>query len=154
MKRGQRLTTILSGILGFFLIYRHFTHEEIQTREEFEEVPVEKWKLSPLWAEDQKPHINPHRHGILINNPNLCGANEQVLLLILVASAIPHKDRRNAIRETWASNLEQFSAKVVFLLGQGRDQQTKIHAENDIHHDIIQEDFEVFYRFPHVSGLS
>ena len=26
------------------------------------EVPEKKWENSPLWVEDQKPHINPHKY--------------------------------------------------------------------------------------------
>ena len=62
-------------------------------------------------------------------------------LLVMVASAAGHQDRRNAIRQTWAYSLR--NVKVIFLLGQGHDQQTRIQSENDFYNDIIQEDFEV-----------
>ena len=104
---------------------------------------MEWWKSSPLWVEDQKPHINPHKFGMLINNPKICDINENIDLLIMVASAVKHEDRRNAIRQTWASSLNSYNAKLVFLLGQGRDQQSQILSENTSYRDIIQEDFEV-----------
>ena len=52
----------------------------------------ELWKLSPFWVEDQRPHINPHRYGILMNpDPNLCRQKKDdgknlIDLLIIVAS--------------------------------------------------------------------
>ena len=67
----------------------------------------------------------------------------EITLLVMVASAAGHLERRNAIRQTWAFSLTK--VKVIFLLGQGHDQQTKIQSESDIYQDIIQEDFEVSY---------
>ncbi len=101
--------------------------------------------MSPFWVEDQRPHINPHRFGILTNNPQFCQKDEQVDLLIMVASAVDHQNRRDAIRETWARDLKKFNFKLLFLLGQGRDKQSKIQEENSLHNDILQEDFEVDY---------
>ena len=34
-----------------------FEHNESVT-----EAPEKRWKNSPLWVEDQKPHINPHKY--------------------------------------------------------------------------------------------
>ena len=104
---------------------------------------MEYWKSSPLWVEDQRPHINPHRFGLLINNAGICDIDEKVDLLVMVTSAVKHVDRRNAIRQTWGSGLEGYQTKLIFLLGQGRDQQSQIQAENEENRDIIQEDFEV-----------
>lgn len=135
MRHKSKELLVLLTILFTYLVYRHlFTHKE----ESKTDIP--KWKLSPLWAEDQKPQINPHRFGILINNQNLCKENQKVDLLVLVASAVEHEERRLAIRQTWGSNP---GIKLAFLLGQGRDSQSKIHSENEAFHDIIQEDFEV-----------
>ena len=64
-----------------------------------------------------------------------------ITLLVMVASAAQHSDRRNAIRQTWAYSLS--GVKVIFLLGQGQDQQTKIQSESELYNDIIQEDFQV-----------
>ena len=148
------------------------------------------WKNSPLWVEDQKPHVNPHKfryvwlflypllyllltfninlfclimyslvNGIyfryLINEPEMCqkengndintGKMAEVDLLILVASAVSHFDQREAIRATWGSrrNLKHHNTKLLFLLGQGNDQQSLIIDESQMRRDIIQEDFHV-----------
>ena len=73
------------------------------------------------------------------------GEPEEVKLLILVSSAVGHYDRRDAIRQTWASkeHLKQHKTKVIFLLGQGKDQQSAILEESRLQGDIIQEDFHV-----------
>merc|ERR1711894_270919 len=63
----------------------------------------------------------------------------------MVASAVDHQSRRDAIRETWASSLEKINSKVIFLLGQGRDKQSKIQDESTLYKDIVQEDFEDTY---------
>ena len=118
----------------------HFSDEQRKSTSNDNE---ESWRLSPFWVEDQRPHINPHRFGILMNNPRLCEKDEKVDLLIMVASAVDHQSRRDAIRETWASSLEKLNSKVIFLLGQGRDKQSKIQDESTLYKDIVQEDFEV-----------
>ena len=104
------------------------------------------WQSSPLWVEDQRPQVNPHKFGYLINQPEVCNTppmpDTEITLLVMVASAAAgHLERRNAIRQTWAFSLTK--VKVIFLLGQGHDQQTKIQSESDIYQDIIQEDFHV-----------
>ena len=59
------------------------------------------WESSPLWAEDNRPQLNPHKFGYILNEPDYCGVGEVVDLLILVASAVRHRDNRDAIRATW-----------------------------------------------------
>ena len=59
------------------------------------------WESSPLWAEDNRPQLNPHKFGYILNEPEYCGAGEVVDLLILVASAVRHRGNRDAIRATW-----------------------------------------------------
>ena len=69
----------------------------------------------------------------------------EVDLLILVSSAVSHLDQRDAIRGTWGSkeNLRKHKTKILFLLGQGNDQQALILDESQTRRDIIQEDFHV-----------
>ena len=66
-------------------------------------------------------------------------------ILILVSSAVPHQERREAIRSTWGSpeNLSKYNCKLLFLLGQGKDHQSAILDESQSRRDIIQEDFHV-----------
>ena len=106
--------------------------------------------------------MNPHKFGYLINQPQMCHHNsekhsadkvtkeekEMITLLVMVASAAQHLDRRNAIRQTWAYSLS--GVKVIFLLGQGQDQQTKIQSESELYNDIIQEDFKVCETLSHI----
>ena len=91
----------------------------------------------------------------LINEPEYCqkpnvqdhgkDQAEAVDLLILVSSAVSHSERREAIRATWGSadNLKTYNSKLLFLLGQGMDQQGAVVEESQRRRDIIQEDFHV-----------
>ena len=159
LRRGVIFCTAFLFIL--YLGWR-FLQDEIRTEEEsMEEIiemseaeKMEYWKSSPLWVEDQRPHINPHRFGMLINNARICTENDgidggKVDLLMMVTSAVKHVDRRNAIRQTWGNVdfMRRYNAKLIFLLGQGRDQQSQIQSENQLYRDIIQEDFEVRSHF-------
>ena len=74
---------------------------------------------------------------------------EAVDILILVSSAVSHYERREAIRSTWGSrdNLIKHKTKLLFLLGQGNDQQMSIIDESQRRRDIIQEDFHVTMKY-------
>ena len=154
--KGKRRGVILC-IAFLFILYlgwRFLQYEESEEIIEMSEAEkMEYWKSSPLWVEDQRPHINPHRFGMLINNARICTENDgidggKVDLLMMVTSAVKHVDRRNAIRQTWGNVdlMRRYNAKLIFLLGQGRDQQSQIQSENQLYRDIIQEDFEVRFQ--------
>ena len=151
-KKRKEATFCYLFLLTLLLVYLYVFHSSITTtissNEEFKSNLW--WQSSPLWVEDQRPQVNPHKFGYLINQPELCNTvppampDTEITLLVMVASAAGHLERRNAIRQTWAFSLSK--VKVIFLLGQGHDQQTKIQSESDIYQDIIQEDFEVSYK--------
>ena len=143
---GFKAKFILFLVCIFFIYQKFFNHCENLVPESANEIQDSKeewWKSSPFWVEDQRPQINPHKFSILINHENLCPPNEFVDILIMVTSAVSHVDRRNAIRQTWGRHLPKLRSKLIFLLGQGRDQQSKIQEESEVYHDIVQEDFEV-----------
>lgn len=99
------------------------------------------WADSPLWREDVRRHLNPHRYAQLRNPRHLCPAPDrraEVSLLVLVASAVAHSDRRDAIRRSWGHprRLADGHAALLFLLGRG-------DPEDAGSRDILQEDFEV-----------
>ena len=54
------------------------------------------------------PQLNPHKFGYILNEPELCGESEAVDLLIMVASAVKHRDNRDAIRATWDETQNPF----------------------------------------------
>ena len=70
------------------------------------------WESSPLWAEDNRPQLNPHKFGYILNEPKYCGVGEVVDLLILVASAVGHRDNRDAIRATWDETQNPFNSRL------------------------------------------
>jgi len=89
----------------------------------------------------------PHLYPYLVNpGVDVCG-QEEVNLLILVASKIQHQHQRQAIRDTWGrkDDLNRLNYKVVFLLGSvpGVDPQLadSITTESSLHRDIVQEGF-------------
>ena len=90
------------------------------------------------------PCVLLSRYKYLHNEPNYCSSSE-VDLLVLVSSSVDHFNQREAIRWTWASedSLEQFNVRVIFLLGQGNEQQSLVADESRISRDIVQEDFKV-----------
>ena len=155
--KGKRRGVIwcIAFLFILYLGWRFLQYEESEEIIEMSEAEkMEYWKSSPLWVEDQRPNINPHRFGMLINNARICTENDgidgggKVDLLMMVTSAVKHVDRRNAIRQTWGNVdlMRRYNAKLIFLLGQGRDQQSQIQSENQLYRDIIQEDFEVRFQ--------
>ena len=154
--KGKRRGVIwcIAFLFILYLGWRFLQYEESEEIIEMSEAEkMEYWKSSPLWVEDQRPHINPHRFGMLINNARICTEDDgidggKVDLLMMVTSAVKHVDRRNAIRQTWGNVdlMRRYNAKLIFLLGQGRDQQSQIQSENQLYRDIIQEDFEVRFQ--------
>ena len=75
---------------------------------------------------------------------------EQLRLVYLVKSAMNHGERRSAIRKSWGyeGRFSDVPIRTVFLLGQKLDDvklQAEIEAENRIHGDIVQGDFEDTY---------
>lgn len=143
LKQGRFYVSILSvGVLLFFIKEIVFPKSKTSVEDEI----MSEWRRSPLWVEDQKPQINPHKFQYLKNHPHYCNSKE-IDLLILVASAPDHFEEREAIRATWAASgaLEKYRTKVLFLLGQGKEQQTLIDQESNLCRDIIQEDFQVKY---------
>ena len=44
------------------------------------------WKMSPLWSEDRKPHLNPHPYRFINNNPEICRKTASTDILIMVST--------------------------------------------------------------------
>ena len=84
-----------------------------------------------------------------IENRNICQGIEKLLFLVLVHTAIPHVQRRNSIRETWAnySLLKNQNMRIVFLVGHASKpkMQSQIEHENALHRDIVQGKFKDTY---------
>jgi hypothetical protein len=142
MKWHVRVLCVLAAIVVVVIVINTFNgHNEDKAGDEVSAV----WRTSPLWAEDQRPQLNPHRFKYLMKSESVCAANDVVDLLVMVASAVGHAEQREAIRGTWAAHkaLRRYNVKVVFLLGQGKDCQAAINEEGLLFDDIVQEDFQV-----------
>ena len=98
-----------------------------------------------------KQFADPHEYKYLINPEDACSDKDilnerkRVTVLILVASATPHVQKREAIRRTWirGAKVHNISLRALFLLGvpKYRNLQTVINAEAKMYNDIVQEDF-------------
>ena len=87
-------------------------------------------------------------------NPNPVNSNataidndDDLVLLVVVCSAMSNFQERQTIRDSWASDVDSLApqTKVIFLLGTvgnlTNDLQTNVTRESDIHDDILQVDF-------------
>ncbi|CAN7981470.1 unnamed protein product [Ixodes pacificus] len=87
---------------------------------------------------------SPETEDYILHPANLCKReNSRIHLdyLVLIYSAPEHFDQRNAIRETWASELKMHSnSRTAFLLARTEDDnvQRAIESESNLHADIIQ----------------
>lgn len=88
--------------------------------------------------------VNPHDYRYIIFSEGIC-KSEPVDLLVVVCTAIGKFKERQTIRETWGSDVKNASlrAKLIFILGKTMDivEQIGLIRENNVHNDIIQEDF-------------
>lgn len=94
--------------------------------------------------------INLFNYSYLKSCENKCSKNSNPVIVFVVKSALPHFNRRQAIRQTWG-NQNRFSdvpMRRVFLLGTGFDPdiQRLIDQESALHGDIVQADFHDDYR--------
>lgn len=98
----------------------------------------------------------PHNFRLLIDNVDICntdselGYGSDIDVLILITTAHAHYSRREALRTTWLTGTKYNKGNVryAFLLGLSENQteNSQIKKENDIYHDILQEDFVDSYK--------
>ena len=98
----------------------------------------------------EEPGINVHNFTYLLNNEHICAPNngENMLLIAFVPIAICNFAGRNMIRQTWSLGNRLASMKVVFLVGETRNETLtkELHFESRLYGDIIQEDFVDTYK--------
>ncbi|CAN8014956.1 unnamed protein product [Ixodes persulcatus] len=88
----------------------------------------------------------------ILNRANLCKRGNSLIhldYLVLIYSAPNHFDQRDAVRETWASELKRRpNIRTAFLLARTKDNkvQRRIESESYLHADIIQGTFFDHYR--------
>ncbi|XP_070542326.1 uncharacterized protein [Ptychodera flava] len=125
---------------GYF-IYRRTTRTVLTTERtssaspDYEEQLTSK-NITTLLRE--KPNF------FIIKQKYACSRDDidKINLLIVVASLPESIEKRTAIRQTWAKDIEKHGIVVQFFLGrsQSLDLQKAIEEENATHHDIIQID--------------
>jgi len=139
-KRNWRRLFVVAVL--FYLIYhlrRSIKYQEnFVSSEDVRDLATQQTRLR--FAHDYAYHLNP---GQAVCGPEHHPCN----LLILVASAVGHRERRDAIRATWgrSADLDSFNAKLVFLLGTPAVSElsvkTSLEDEFNMHNDIVQESF-------------
>lgn len=103
----------------------------------------------PLRFYKSKPGSNPHDYEYLLNPFDVCASEEEVFLLVMIASASWEFERRKLIRETWASQQAQGQAiKYVFFVGNDNKPKNRFKLEEEFKefNDLVLEDFDETYR--------
>lgn len=94
----------------------------------------------------QKTTGHPHFHGYIIENSGLCSAQKRVDVLVYINSAVKNRERRQAIRQSWASHnaFSLISLRLVFILGQTSStrEQLEVFTEHASSGDIVQAKFK------------
>ena len=111
----------------------------------------------PTWPEHQtrdvRELINPNKNTYKIIPTNICDNDkDDVLLLIVVISAIENIENRQAIRNSWGKPLKDKDSKVKMIFLVGEDQSANstsnqsIKLESNQYHDVLQATFiESYY---------
>ncbi|XP_053408601.1 beta-1,3-galactosyltransferase 1-like [Mercenaria mercenaria] len=80
-----------------------------------------------------------------VNNHTVCIRNtsdesEQWDLVVVIISKVDHFLQRNAIRNTWASELSEINALAIFIVGQSDDNSInrQVRKEAELYNDLIQ----------------
>ncbi|KAK7486262.1 hypothetical protein BaRGS_00022432 [Batillaria attramentaria] len=89
---------------------------------------------------------------VLLDNPRICdesSGSKPVLMIVMITSTVEAIDRRQAIRETWASITKNNTGEVrhVFLLGVTPDKEAteRLRKEGALYGDILIADFRDVY---------
>ena len=91
---------------------------------------------------------SPHNYKYIINNENKC-SGKNISVMFMIISAPENEKIRQLARDTWISITSYAGLTIshVFLLGNRPDSPNdQIRKENDLYHDIVQEDFIDSYR--------
>ncbi|XP_033726114.1 beta-1,3-galactosyltransferase brn-like [Pecten maximus] len=108
------------------------------------DIDLEKAVRDKIESDIDIPHraINGIRHRYVYHPPacEFSNTTEPFTLLILVKSSVRNMFMRDAIRETWGSELDE-NVKIAFLLGYSPLLRDTIAMENDAYNDIIMENF-------------
>lgn len=142
-------------ILDFFGAFTHFFEEDFYTNFQYplddENIPNYVRQLRNKQKPDVPP-INQYNYTFLTNTRHTCRHLDDNVwitprLVFIIKSAIPHVNRRNAIRQSWGfeKRFSDVTIRTVFLLGVPIDNQEEIQKaiddEHRSHKDIVQANF-------------
>ena len=94
--------------------------------------------------------VNPHNFSYILNpSYSLCHNNTSPVYILVYVHSSPTKYQcRIVIRETWATQKLFPDLRLIFMIGKTLDQSLMkaLEYENEIYHDIVQEDFIDSYK--------
>lgn len=143
--------------------------KEVQGHVHIDEIELQKSSVSQvrttthIWSTrhhvstNTHAYANPHNFKYLKNPVNMC-VGKDIYMIIYVHSSPAYFQKREAIRNTWGNKhlLEQFLAKIVFVMGRVENEKVmqKLELENAHYGDIVQEDFLDSYRNLTFKGIA
>ena len=100
--------------------------------------------------DEKNINVSPHDFSYILNPHEICTDVDEVFLLVMIASASWEFDRRNLIRNTWASQKGHNNQVIKYVFFVGNDHKTsnqqKLQLEFDHFGDIVEEDFDETYK--------
>ncbi|XP_061183330.1 beta-1,3-galactosyltransferase brn-like [Saccostrea echinata] len=92
-----------------------------------------------------KTVVNPHPYRYITNVSSTCTNIPEVYVITLVKSAAGNFKQRHYIRRSWGIDAKKKNLRLVFLLGYDKENQFKVEYEQNMHGDIVQQDFQESY---------
>ena len=130
--------------------------EEMRTESQSKHVTAENIMTTPRIQTMARPlscnKCFKRPYPFIFNSDSICHGltNSSVSLFVFILTTHNQEERRDVLRNTWASlsrnNTSPFF-RYVFLLGSSsKESGQKLQAENNIHHDMVQQNFTDSYR--------
>ena len=139
------LFSLFSGL--FTHLFEKDYHTEFSYPLDMDVLPlVQQLQMNGKIDELDVQPINVFNYSYLKSCRHKCPEGSTPRLVFVIKSAIPHFERRQAIRQTWGyeKRFSDVDIRRVFLLGRSPsspDQEMAIDREDALHGDIVQADF-------------
>ncbi|XP_074651949.1 beta-1,3-galactosyltransferase 5-like [Tubulanus polymorphus] len=111
--------------------------------------PMARNSAIPIQLYAGESNVNDPNYEYLIINDEICSNESDIFLVMVVRSVFNQRDRRQAIRDTWANQklFPKLNIKIVFIFGTVKDwrDQIALVEEHEIYKDIVQQTFTDSY---------
>ena len=150
-----RLTVLLQGLMFLTFAWLFLENTNIALERPYstqsltaytceEDFGYSNISLGDIQSGTRKPYSEQSQKYIL-NANKTCLARSEVILLIIVKSAVGNFKKRRIVRETWGKDAAKRGYRLVFLLGYSANYDIFINYENTIFDDLIQYNFDDTY---------